>query len=146
VDAVSTAGGPPIDLSVPSVLLAGLVDSINPCAFSTIIFLVAMLGSARRSRREIMLIGIVYVTVVYGGYPGVGLDLFTSVRALMVFLIVTRIVRGVLAAALCVLAALSIRDAFLARAGRIREMTSQFSLDMKRRILPSFVTASGVFL
>lgn len=127
-------GGAPTALTVPSVLLAGLIDGINPCAFSTILFLISMLALVGRSRREILIVGVVYTIVVFVGYGAVGLGLFASVRALVVFPQVAEVIQWILVGALLVLAALSIRDAWLAAKGRTRDMVLQLSDSMKRRV------------
>lgn len=121
-------------ISILPVILAGLVDGINPCAFSTILFLISMLAITGRSRRETLIVGIVFGAVVFAGYFATGLGLLASVRALLVFPAITRAVRYLLVIVLTALAALSVRDAWLARQGRTREMTLQLSDKMKRRV------------
>ncbi len=61
-----------------SVLLAALIDSINPCAFGVLIFLMASLlrmGSARRALRA----GLIYSFVVFLVYFLVGLGLYSVI-------------------------------------------------------------------
>jgi cytochrome c biogenesis protein CcdA len=120
--------------SLGSVLLAGLVDGINPCAFSTILFLISMLALVGRTRREILAVGAVYTAVVFLGYFAAGLGLFVSVRSLMIFPTVTLVIRWALVVMLGVLAVLSFRDAILAARGRTRDMALQLSDGLKRRI------------
>lgn len=127
-------GGAVRAFSVGAIVGAGLMDGINPCAFSTMLFLISMLALVGRSRREILLIGSLYSLTVFVGYFAAGLGLFASVRALMVFPVIVQGIRWVLVAMLGVLAILSLRDAWLAHAGRTREMALQLPDKMKRRV------------
>ena len=47
-------------LAILPVIIAGLVDGINPCAFTTLIFLLASLALGGRGRREVLLIGALF--------------------------------------------------------------------------------------
>ena len=121
-------------LSIAAVALAGLADGVNPCAFSTILFLISMLSLIGRTKPEILTVGIVFTVTVFAGYFAVGLGLFGAVRSLLIFPVMVSIIRWVLIALLIVLAGLSVRDAVLASRGRTKEMTLQLSDKMKRRI------------
>ncbi len=68
-------------LAVLPVLAAGLIDGINPCAFTTLIFLLASLALAGRGRREVLVIGALFSLSVFLTYLGVGLGLFAALRA-----------------------------------------------------------------
>jgi hypothetical protein len=121
-------------LTVGAIVGAGLLDGINPCAFSTMLFLISMLALAGRSRREILVIGIVYSLTVFVGYVAAGFGLFAGVRTLMVFPVLVSVMRWTLFALLIVLAGLSIRDAVLAGQGRTSEMSLQLPDSFKRRV------------
>jgi hypothetical protein len=121
-------------LTVGAIIGAGLLDGINPCAFSTMLFLISMLAVAGRTRREILIIGMVYSATVFVGYVLAGFGLFAGVRTLMVFPTLVAIMRWTLFGLLLVLAALSVRDAVLAGQGRTSEMTLQLPDKFKRRV------------
>lgn len=121
-------------LTIGAIVGAGLLDGINPCAFSTMLFLISMLAVAGRTRREILLIGAIYSATVFTGYVAAGFGLFAGVRTLMVFPLVVVVVRWMLFALLLGLASLSVRDAVLARQGRTAEMTLQLPDQFKRRV------------
>jgi hypothetical protein len=121
-------------LSIAAVALAGLADGVNPCAFSTILFLISMLSLIGRTKKEILTVGIVFTVTVFAGYFAVGLGLFGAVRSLLIFPMMVSAIRWVLIALLLVLASLSVRDAVLASRGRTKEMTLQLSDKMKRRV------------
>jgi cytochrome c-type biogenesis protein len=58
-----------------TVLGAGLLDGINPCAFSVLLFFVAFLFTLHRSRGELLTLGFVYIAAIYLTYLGIGLGL-----------------------------------------------------------------------
>ncbi|MDX9981295.1 MAG: cytochrome c biogenesis protein CcdA, partial [Lentisphaeria bacterium] len=62
--------------SVAAILLAGLVDGVNPCAFAVIVFLVSYLGLSRRGgRRSALLFGLLFTLGVFLCYFLIGLGL-----------------------------------------------------------------------
>ena len=89
VSSVENGGGVEIDLqgftpdtgesvTIGSVLVAALIDSINPCAFGVLIFLMASLlgmGSARRALRA----GLIYSFVVFVVYFFMGWGLYNVI-------------------------------------------------------------------
>ena len=130
----AAAQEPTAVLTVLPVLAGGLLDGINPCAFTTLIFLLSALALAGRGRREVLAIGSLFSLAVFVTYFAVGLGLFTALRAASSFSVVSRVIRWVLVGVLVVFAALSIRDAVLAHRGRATEMALQLPKFLKRRI------------
>jgi HEAT repeat protein/cytochrome c biogenesis protein CcdA len=122
-------------LTLPVVLIAGLLDGINPCAFATIIFFLSYLQIARRTPREMLLTGAAFISAVFLAYFSAGfifhqfLDvLHARIGGLQKWL------NFVFAALALVAAILSFRDALRARAGRMDEMTLQLPGLLKDRI------------
>jgi cytochrome c biogenesis protein CcdA len=129
-----------INLSVLPVMLAGLIDGINPCAFTTIIFLLASLALAGRGRREVLVIGALFSLGVFLTYLGVGFGLFAALRAASAFSLVAIILRWILFAFLLVLAALSVYDYLKIRAGKSSEILLQLPTSLKLKIHASIRT------
>jgi cytochrome c biogenesis protein CcdA len=127
-------------LAVLPVIAAGLIDGINPCAFTTLIFLLASLALAGRGRREVLLIGALFSLSVFATYFMVGLGFFAALRAASAVSVVSVILRGVLVAALLVFAGLSVYDYVLIRRGRPTEMLLQLPSVLKKRIHASIRT------
>jgi hypothetical protein len=67
-----------------AVALAGLLDGVNPCAFTTIVFLLSMLAVLGRSRRELAAVGAGFTAAVFATYVLLGLGLFGAVKAFSV--------------------------------------------------------------
>ena len=127
-------------LAVFPVLGAGLLDGVNPCAFTTIIFLVTSLVFAGRKRREVLIVGICFTASVFVTYLLVGFGLFTAVRAASAFPTVSKALRIVLVAALTILAGLSVYDYVLIRQGRATEMVLQLPSVLKKRMQAAIKT------
>jgi cytochrome c biogenesis protein CcdA len=121
-------------LAMLPVMAAGLIDGVNPCAFTTLIFLLASLALAGRGRREVLVIGALFSLGVFLTYLGVGFGLFAALRAASAISLVSAILRWVLFAALVAFAGLSVHDYFLIRAGKASEMLLQLPGALKGRI------------
>ncbi|MDD1677566.1 MAG: hypothetical protein LUO93_00070 [Methanomicrobiales archaeon] len=71
--------GEAIDLTMASVMVAAVVDSINPCAFAVLIFLLVYLTSLQ-VRSRILTVGIAYIFTVFTVYLLSGLGLFALIQ------------------------------------------------------------------
>ncbi len=105
-------------LGIWAISAAALADGINPCAFATVVLLVSMMVSARRSRRETLVIGGAFTVAVYVTYFLVGLAFYGILQRLRGFLMVSDLVFYVAFAACVVFGLLSLWDATLAWRGR----------------------------
>ncbi len=122
------------ELAVLPILLAGLLDGVNPCAFTTMIFLISSLALAGWSRRETLYIGMFFTTAVFLTYYLIGLGLFQGLRAASVFPLIALIIKWVLIGALLFLSGLSLYDYFIVRSGRSSEMVLQLPRFFKLKI------------
>ncbi len=130
-----------------AISLAALADSVNPCAFATIIILVAMMSSAKRTRGEIIAVCLSFTASVFLTYFAIGLFLYKVIAMINesggTFLIVADCIYY-LAFLLCVVfGLLSLRDAWLLFSGRnAEEMTLKLPKAFKTRI--NLAMAKGV--
>ncbi|MDT8297172.1 MAG: hypothetical protein RQ801_02635, partial [Spirochaetaceae bacterium] len=67
-----------------AVFLAGLLDGVNPCAFSAMVFLVSALAVAGRSRRTMLAVGLFYALGIFITYSLVGAGLLSGIRRIAV--------------------------------------------------------------
>jgi cytochrome c-type biogenesis protein len=65
---------------LPAVIVTGLLDSVNPCAFAVILLLLAFLFTLRKSRRDVLLLGAVFIGMIFLVYFAIGLGLLQTVR------------------------------------------------------------------
>jgi len=120
---------------VLTVVLAGLVDGLNPCAFATLVFLIAYLAAGERKGRDVLLVGGLFTLGVFLAYLAVGLG-FYRVLDLLGSLLTTlgRWVYALTALFCAVLAVLSFLDFLKARRGQIEEMTLTLPAAIRRRV------------
>ena len=97
-------------LSLWTVLLAGLLDGVNPCAFATIVFFLAMLAYAGGSRRQMLGVGIGFTAAVFIVYLLLGLGAFRALQALSAYRAVSRGIYAATLLLLVVLLLVSLRD------------------------------------
>jgi cytochrome c biogenesis protein CcdA len=133
-DAEEIEKHPAAKLRLIPVILAGLLDGINPCAFTTLIFLIAALSVAGRGRREILLIGLFFALSVFVTYFLIGVGLFEAFRIATASRVVSTIFRWVLFSVLVAFAIVSVYDWGRIRAGRTDKVVLQLPTAIKRRI------------
>jgi len=122
-------------LTLPVVLIAGLIDGINPCAFATIIFFLSYLQIARRSPREMLMVGIAFIFAVFLAYFMAGLVLHSILAKIQEHVSGIKPYFDWGFAGLAIIAAiLSFRDAGKAKAGKSDEMTLALPAFLKDRI------------
>lgn len=133
-DAAKEVGRRYDSLTLGVVVLAGLIDGINPCAFATIIFFLSYLRITRRSSREMLLTGTAFIAGVFIAYFAAGLALHGLLAELHRFAWLQRgmnLTFGVLA---LVAAGLSLLDGVRARRGELAEMTLKLPAFLGDRI------------
>jgi cytochrome c biogenesis protein CcdA len=121
-------------LTLIPILAAGLLDGVNPCAFTTLVFLVSALAVAGRSRIQVLQIGLFFSAAVFLTYLLIGLGFFQAIRMASVFPVVAAAIRWILITVLLVFAALSLYDFFQLRAGRTDKVLLQLPRPIKRRL------------
>ena len=93
-----------------AVILAGLIDGINPCAFTVIVFFVTFLTFQKYRKKEILVTGISFILAVFLAYLLLGVGLFNFLYNLVVFPYVIKIIYGVTAFLCLSLAVFSLYD------------------------------------
>jgi cytochrome c biogenesis protein CcdA len=121
-------------LALIPILAAGLLDGINPCAFTTLVFLISALAVAGRSRIQVLQIGLFFSAAVFVTYLMIGLGFFQAIRLASAFPIVAAVIRWILVAVLLAFAALSLYDYFQIRSGRTDKVMLQLPQPIKRRL------------
>lgn len=94
-----------------AIISAGLIDGINPCAFTVIVFFISFLALQGYRKRELLVIGLFFIIAVSLTYILIGLGLFGFLYHLESFWLITKIVNlaiGVFSITLGFLAVLDI--------------------------------------
>jgi cytochrome c biogenesis protein CcdA len=121
--------------SFVSILLAGLIDGINPCAIATMIFLVSFLATQRRSRREILTIGLCFTLAVFCTYLLLGIGAFKAIIALDQYRWLSMGIRWTAVAFAGIVGALSFIDALrYSRSHSTGDIKVQLPRSLKLRI------------
>ena len=120
--------------SLWGVLIAGLIDGLNPCAFATIVFLVSYLSFLGKQSREILTYGIIFTFGVFIAYIIAGVGLMAGFRQLSAFPLVTKGIYLVIGTFAIVLGILSFYDYILFRRGEISKMKLQLPMALKKKI------------
>lgn len=100
-------------MTIGGIMLAGLIDGINPCVFSTLVFFLSLLSLMRHSKQKIFLVGCVYCFACFIAYVGIGLGIFRFILLFSGYHIIRNIVEYLLCAVLMFLAFYSFRDAWM---------------------------------
>lgn len=118
-----------------TIILAGLVDGLNPCAFATLIFFVSYLTLSGRKGRDALLVGGAFTLGVFLAYLVIGLG-FYKVLDLLGDVLTTlgRWVYGLTALLCATLAVFSFLDYLKARRGDIGDMSLNLPHGLRMRI------------
>jgi len=106
-----------------TVIGAGLLDGVNPCAFAGMIFLISYLAVRKRTGRQLLATGVMYTLGVFLTYLGVGFGFLKAVAALPFLSTIGKWVYGATAVLCIALAWGSIADYRKAKAGRLADMS-----------------------
>jgi cytochrome c biogenesis protein CcdA len=117
-----------------TVALAGLLDGLNPCAFTTLIFFISYLTVLERRGRDLLTVGASFTLGVFLAYMLVGIGLWRLLSLVPFLGTLSRVVSAVMAVVCVGLAALSFRDACKARGGELREMSLSMPKQLRRLV------------
>ncbi|NLE75286.1 MAG: hypothetical protein GX605_00860 [Chloroflexi bacterium] len=121
-------------MGVVTVILAALVDGLNPCAFATLILFISYLAISGRKGREILIVGLAFALGFFVTYLLVGVGLLKFLAALPFLKEIGRWIYLVTAVICLALAGLSFYDYLKARREQTGEMTLSLPLGLRRRI------------
>lgn len=116
------------------IFLAGLVDGINPCAFTTLLFFMSYLGLRGGGRKRMALAGLAFAAGVFISYFILGLGLFNVLRLggrLTALRLALKLIMSGLTALFCTL---SIRDIILFKRGKPMDMALKLPDALRARI------------
>ena len=124
-----------IDIAVLPVLLAGLIDGVNPCAFATMIFFISWIALRGGSRRGMVIAGSGFIAGVFAAYLIIGLGFFAVFQAAQDMNVLRQVIRYLFTTLSLGLSLLSFRDAYLIwKSGKAGAMRLQLPAALKKRI------------
>ena len=133
-----------------AVAIAGLIDGVNPCAFTTIVFFLSMLAYLKKTRREMLLVGAGFTVGMFVAYFLLGLGLLGAVKTFSVSHGLSSGLACVVAVLAFALAGWSLIDAIrYVRTGDTKQMTLGLPRKVKERIhkvIRTGLTARGLVI
>jgi cytochrome c biogenesis protein CcdA len=117
------------------IVLAGLVDGVNPCAIATMIFLISFLAVQKRKKGEVLAIGMTFTATVFLTYLLLGLGAFKALSMLQSYHWVATGLRWFAVAFAAIVAVICFRDAIVfAITGKAKDIKLQLPAALKTRI------------
>lgn len=117
------------------IIISGLIDGINPCAFAVIVFFVSFLAVYGYQRREIIFVGSTYCLAVFIAYFLIGLGLFQFLYTLSNISIVIKTFYYFVALFCFFLACLAFYDYYrYKKSGASKDQILQLPAVLKKRI------------
>ena len=116
------------------VVTGGLLDSVNPCAFATLVFLISYLAALGRKGRAVIAVGGAFTAGVFLAYFATGLGLSEVLLRLEVFPRVAAAVTWAIILLTFVLAALSLHDFVRALRGQTGSVALKLPRPIRMRI------------
>jgi cytochrome c biogenesis protein CcdA/glutaredoxin len=118
-----------------TIVAAGLVDGINPCAFATLIFFVSYLTLSGKTGKEVLFVGAAFTAGVFIAYLVIGLGLYQILELVGETLdVVARIVYIVTGLFCIFLAVISFLDYRKAKQGKVGDMLLNLPEPLRKRI------------
>ncbi len=119
---------------VLTVVGAGLIDGYNPCAFTVLIFFISLLTLRGKSKKEMLIVGILFTIGIGVSYLLLGVGLFELISRWKYFEYISKYVYLATAVITFVLVVVTISDYIKARKGQVSDMTLQLSTTEKKTI------------
>ncbi len=117
--------------NIGTVLVAGLVDGINPCAFSTLIFFISFLVVSGQTGKKILYVGSSFTFGIFVSYLLMGWGLFRLMDSLQGITRIARFIYPVTAILVTILAIVSFIDYLKV----LRKQHSKMSLTLPKAIV-----------
>lgn len=118
-----------------TVVSAGLVDGVNPCAFTVIVFFISFLALQGYAKRQLIFIGITFILAVFLTYFLIGIGLFGFLYSLGGFWLVARIFNIGIGVFCIILGILAVYDFFkFKQSGKTEGLTLQLPKAVKNQI------------
>jgi cytochrome c biogenesis protein CcdA len=121
-------------LGLLTVISAGFIDGINPCAFATLIFFISYLTMVGRKRKEILWVGLGFSGAVFATYLLIGFGILSFIQHLSFLPVFSKAVYLLTIVLALVLGIFSLYDYIQLKRGHPSEMKLQLPDFLKKRI------------
>jgi len=118
-----------------SIIIAGLEDGINPCAFTVIVFFISFLAAQGYRKKELFFIGSAYILSVFLTYLGLGLGVFSFFYRFKGFWLITHFLNIAIGLASVLFGILAVYDYIkFKKTGSTDQLVLQLPKPVKDRI------------
>lgn len=122
-------------MTLLAVITAGLIDGINPCVFSTLVFFVSLLSVSHIKGRKLIAVGALYCAACFLSYLALGLGVFHFLKFFSGYSTMRLIINWGMVLILGLFAILSFRDAWLfKRTGKAESVALQLPEGLKKSV------------
>lgn len=123
------------EITLVVILSAGLVDGINPCVFSTLVFFISLLSVSKIKGRKLLMTGGIYCLACFLSYLALGFGLFRFLKLFSGYKPLQAGLNMTIISVLGLFAILSFKDAWMyKKTGRANNVTLQLPSSVKGRI------------
>lgn len=119
---------------LPVVIVSGLLDGINPCAFAVIIFFISFLSAVQRKNKELLFTGVFYIAGVFLTYFLLGLGIFRIIDYFNNLRFLKLLLYGLAGAGCFCLGIFSLLDFFNIKKGNIKNIKLKLRMDTRKKI------------
>lgn len=117
-----------------AIMIAGLVEGLNPCALATLVFFISYLTMVGRSRKEIFGAGLGFTGAGFLTHLLLGFGILGFVQQFSFFPLFSRIIYWITFSLSLILGGFSLYDYFQVKRGFTSKMTLQVPNSLKKRI------------
>lgn len=118
-----------------TVISAGLIDGINPCAFTVIVFFISFLALQGYTKRNLIAIGFCFIFAVFVTYLLIGLGAFSFLYRINKFWLIAKAINFAIGAFSITLGAFAVYDFFkFKQTGKTEGLTLQLPQAVKDQI------------
>ncbi|MCK5708358.1 MAG: cytochrome c biogenesis protein CcdA [Candidatus Aureabacteria bacterium] len=112
----------PKKLSLIAIISGGLLDGINPCVFTVIIFFISYLFYLKKDKKNVLLSGIFFISGCFFSYYLLGLGIYKIFESISLLKTFSLILKGLVAFIVLLLIYLNLKDAYLISRGKKMEL------------------------
>ena len=112
----------PKKLSLIAIISGGLLDGINPCVFTVIIFFISYLFYLKKNKRNVLFSGIFFILGCFCSYYLLGLGIYKIFESISLLKTFSLILKGLVAFIVLLLIYLNLKDAYLISRGKKMEL------------------------
>ncbi|MCM8802285.1 MAG: hypothetical protein NC827_03125 [Candidatus Omnitrophica bacterium] len=117
-----------------TVVFAGLIDGVNPCAFAVLVFFISFLTTIKRKRKEVILVGFSFTFSAFLVYFLIGTGAFSFLSQFTYYKIFSKGLNILVGIGAIVLGIFSFFDFLKAKKGKVKEIKLQLPKPIKTKI------------